>query len=105
MADAKVLTVDDVKDYLSIDVVDDMVENNINRCINTADTFLKGAIGDNYPVEDARCKELALMIVSDLYDNRGIYTQVSANERKLFESIAWQIRLELRRRERENGNI
>ena len=42
-----VVTVEEVKDYLGIDYVDEMTERNINRSINTADSYLKGSIGDN----------------------------------------------------------
>ena len=93
----QVVSVDEVKDYLGIDYVDEMVERNINRTIKTADAYLKGSIGENYPVSDSRAKELALIIISDLYDNRGIKDTVSGNTRKLVDDISLQLRLELRR--------
>jgi len=71
-----VVTVDEVLNYLGIDYADDMVTNNINRAINTADAYLKGSIGNNYPLDDPRAKELALIIIADLYDNRTM-TSVS----------------------------
>lgn len=88
-----VVTIDDVKDYLGIDYADDMVNNNIERAIKTADAYLKGSIGSEYPVDDPRAKELALIIVSALYDNSAI----SGNTRILVNDLSLQLRLELRR--------
>jgi hypothetical protein len=95
----QVVSVDEVLAYLGIDYTDEMVTRNIERAIKTADAYLKGSIGRNYPIEDPRAKELALMIVADLYDNRGltVSTNVSANMRKLVDDMSLQLRLELRR--------
>lgn len=94
---ASVLTVDEVLSYLGIDYADEMATKNITRAINTADAFLKGSIGANYPVKDPRAKELALIIVSDLYDTRGFMasTSVSPNVRRLVEDMSAQLRLDL----------
>lgn len=93
----KVVSVDEALDYLGIDYSDDMVKNNIERAIKTADAYLKGSIGTNYPVDDPRAKELALIIISDLYDNRGLNSTISGNTRKLVDDLSLQLRLELRR--------
>ena len=92
-----VVSVDEVKDNLGIDYADEMVERNINRAIKTADAYLKGSIGENYPTDDPRAKELALIIISDLYDNRGFSSTVSGNTRRLVDDLSLQLRLELRR--------
>lgn len=93
-----VVTVEDVKAYLGIDYADDMVNANITRAINTADAYLKGSIGNDYPSEDPRAKELALIIISDLYDNRGSHsTNISGNCKRLVDDMSLQLRLELRR--------
>ncbi len=102
MADTEnqaVVSVDEVLKYLGIDYADDMVTANIQRAIKTADFYLKGSIGENYPVEDPRSKELALIVVADLYDNRGltVSANVSTNTRKLVDDMSLQLRLELRR--------
>ena len=93
----KVVSVDEVLAYLGIDYDDDMVNTNIERAIKTADAYLKGSIGENYPVQDPRSKELALLLVADLYDNRGLTSTVSGNTRRLVEDLSLQLRLELRR--------
>jgi hypothetical protein len=92
-----VVSVDEVKDYLGIDYADEMVERNINRTIKTADAYLKGSIGENYPTDDHRAKELALIIISDLYDNRGLQSTITGNTRRLVDDLSLQLRLELRR--------
>ena len=92
-----VVSVDEVLAYLGIDYADDMVNTNISRAIKTADAYLKGSIGSDYPVEDPRSKELALLVVSDLYDNRGLSSTVSGNTRRLVDDLSLQLRLELRR--------
>ena len=98
MADnVTVVSVDEVLAYLGIDYSDDMVRANIERLIKTADAYLKGSIGENYPADDPRAKELALIIISDLYDNRGMNSTVSGNTRRLVDDLSLQLRLELRR--------
>lgn len=92
-----VVSFDEVKDYLGIDYVDEVIERNINRAIKTADAYLKGSIGENYPTDDPRAKELALIIISDLYDNRGLQSTISGNTRRLVDDFSLQLRLELRR--------
>lgn len=92
-----VVTVDEALAYLGIDYADDMVRSNVERTIKTADAFLKGSVGENYPIDDPRSKELALIIISDLYDKRGMVSTVSGNTRRLVEDLSLQLRLELRR--------
>ena len=89
-----VVTTDEVLAYLGIDYADDMVTKNITRLISTADAYLKGSIGTDYPLDDPRSKELALLIIADLYDNRTM-TTVSNNTRKLVDDLSLQLRLEL----------
>lgn len=103
MSEITVVSVEDVLAELGIDYADDMVNKNINRAIKTADAYLKGSIGENYPVEDPRAKELALIIISDLYDNKGLKDTVSGNTRRLVEDMSLQLRLELRRATNEKS--
>lgn len=87
----------EVMNYMGIDYADDMVKANINRAINTADAYLKGAIGENYPKDDPRAKELSLIFIADLYDNRGVIEKVSGNVRRLVDDMILQLKLELMR--------
>lgn len=88
-------TIEEVLMYLGIDYADDMVNNNVERSILTADAYLKGSIGTNYPANDPRVKELALIFISDLYDNRGMIEKVAGNVRRLVDDMSLQLRLEL----------
>lgn len=94
-------TVEEVKAYLGIDYADEMVTRNIERSIQTADAYLKGSIGENYPAEDPRVKELALIFISDLYDNRGMIEKTAGNVRRLVDDMSLQLRLELSRSSEE----
>ena len=89
-------TLEDVLDYLGYDYADDNIKRNINRAINTAEAYLKGSLGKNYPVDDPRVKELSLIVTADLYENRTINDKVSGNVRKLVNDLELQIRLEMR---------
>ena len=97
----QVVSVAEVLNYLGIDYSDDMVNANIERIIQTANSYLKGSIGDNYPTTDPRAKELALIICSDLYDNRGMSSTISGNTRRLVDDMSLQLRMELRRANNE----
>ena len=98
----QVVTVDEVLAYLGIDYADDMITRNIGRLIKTADSYLKGAVGDDYPTDDPKAKEIALTIISDLYDNRGVHPATGANNnmRRLLEDMCLQLKMELRRASR-----
>lgn len=89
------VNVQDVKNYLGIDYTDEMTEANISRMIKTADSYLKGSIGENYPDDDPRAVELALLIIADLFDNREMTDKVSGNVRRFVNDASLQLRLEL----------
>lgn len=99
--DVTVVTVDEALAYLGIDYADEMVKSNVGRMIKTADAYLKGSVGKDYPTDDPRSKELALIIISDLYDKRGLVSTISGNTRKLVDDLSLQLRLELRRASNE----
>lgn len=90
------ITVADLKNYLGIDYADEMVEKNLERLIKTADSYLKGAVGNDYPTDDPRANELALIVAADLYDNRDLSAKVSNNVRNLVNDFLIQLKLETR---------
>jgi len=90
--------VTEVLAYLGIDYADDAVLINVNRLINTADSYLKSAVGENYPKDDPKAKEVALLVISDLYDNRGMTINNFNITRKIIDDMTLQLQLELRRR-------
>lgn len=91
------VTTDEVLNYLGIDYSDNMVAANVERTISTADAWMKGAVGIDYPDNDPRAKELMLIVIADLYDNRGIHDTVSGAVRQLVSDFALQLRLDLRK--------
>lgn len=90
-----IISVDEMLDYMGIDYADDMCIRNIKRSICTTESYLTGAIGKDYPIKDARAKELALVIASDFYDNRTLQAP-TRNTRKLVDDLILQLRLEKR---------
>lgn len=86
------------KKYMHIDHDDD--DDIISSCIFAADEYLKSAIGNSYDEPSERAQMLALMVVADLYDNRGTTERVSAKTRTIIENFAQQMRLELRGKEK-----
>lgn len=92
------LTVQDVLDYLSIDYTDERTTRVLTRTLKVADKYLKGAIGENYPVDDERAHEIALIVIDDLYSNRGLSEKVAGTTRRLVEDFTLQLKLELRRK-------
>lgn len=66
----------DVYDYLGIDYADDMVARRVRGLLTAIDSYLTGAIGQDYaiavtPESLAKAKELGLMLIGELYDGRG----------------------------------
>lgn len=91
------LSLQDVKDYLCIDFTDTTTDRVLTNLMSVADAYLKSSVGENYPAEDHKAKQIALLLISDLYDNRGINEQVSVNMRKIIDDFSLQLRLELSR--------
>lgn len=90
------LSVQDVKDYLGIDFADDATDRLVTAMISTADAYMRGALGANYPADDERVKMVAKIIISDLYDHRDLSDKVTGATRRLVDSMLQQIRLEMR---------
>lgn len=90
------VSLEDAKRYMHIDHDED--DGLINRCISAAEEYLLGAIGDGYDGTSERARMLTLMVVSDLYDNRGTTERASTKTRTIVENFAQQMRLELRRK-------
>lgn len=88
------LTLPEVKNYLRVDYNED--DTLISSLMAAADEYMKASVGESYDIISERAKALSLIIISDLYDNRGLNNRVSGNVRKLVEDMALQLRLELR---------
>lgn len=91
------ISLQEVREYLAIDYEDKATDNNLKRLIDVADKYLVGSLGSNYPTDDPRTKEIALIIIADLFDNRSLNDKVTGNTRKLVNDMLLQLRLERRR--------
>lgn len=91
-------TTQEVLDYLGYDYTDESVNRNIDRLIRTAKAWLGGAI-NTIDESDPRIKELALIVISDLYDNQGVPERVSTNTRRLVADMIFQLQMETRKGE------
>ncbi len=87
-------TIDEIKDYLGIDYDDDVSNRNIKRYMSVADSWLKGAIGENYPRNDDRAKQLALFVIEDLYDRRSYSVKENKNIEKMKNDFLMQLQCE-----------
>lgn len=90
------LTLAEVKAELGIDYIDTNTDNRLTRYINVADTYLKGAIGEKYPADDERAKQLALLIIEDLYDRNSNSVKENNTINKLKQDFILQLQLENR---------
>ncbi len=78
-----------------------LTKRRIERLIRFSDIYLQGAVGKNYPKEDERAKQIALFVISDLYDSRELDSKnIKGTTKKLLYDLEWQLKLELK----ENGN-
>lgn len=101
------VSIEEVCDYMGLLTIeveaeeDQVIKRNIVRLIKFSDLYLKGAIGENYPVEDERAKQIALLVISDLYEYRDLDSKnISNTTRKLLNDLEWQLKMEMRK----NGN-
>lgn len=89
-----VLTINDVKEELGIDTIDEAIDNRITRYIKIADSYLKGAISENYDADDERAKGLALLIIEDLYDRKSFNIKENKVIEKMKNDFILQLQLE-----------
>lgn len=89
-----VITIADILAYTGIDEVDNMVNENLQRALSTADGELRESVGEEYPIDHPLTRELALIYAAAAYENRDI----AGNESKRADQIALKLRLVMRRR-------
>lgn len=90
-------SIDEVKDYLGIDYNDEVSNRNIKKYMSVADSWLKSAIGENYPKNDERAKQLALFVIEDLYDRGSYSVKENSNIEKLKNDFVMQLQCEGRK--------
>ena len=90
------ITLDEAKAYLRVDLADENDERMLKLAIGAANRWMISAIGIGYDEDDPKARQLELMVMGDLYDNRSSSEISEKNVRKLFNDISLQLRLELR---------
>lgn len=97
----------DFKGFLVEEVKEDpVVKRNIIRLIKFSNLYLQGAIGKNYPIEDERAKQIALLVISDLYDYRELDSKnISNTTKKILNDLEMQLKAELRSNVSESGVV
>ena len=88
------LTASNVKEELGIDTADSAIDSRLNRYIKVADAYLKGALSENYPPDDERAIELALLIIEDLYDRNSTTVKENSTIEKLKADFILQLKVE-----------
>lgn len=94
------LSVDEVKQELGIDFSDKNIEERLKRYITLAEAWLSGAVGD-YDKTDERAKQLALLIIEDLFDRNSNTVKENATINKLKNDFLMQLKWE----SKEDGSI
>lgn len=90
------ITLDEAKAYLRVDLADENDERMLELAIGAANRWMISAVGIGYDEDDPKARELELMVIGDLYDNRTTTEINQYNVRRLFYDLALQLRLELR---------
>ncbi|MBR3690844.1 MAG: hypothetical protein IKL97_07095 [Eggerthellaceae bacterium] len=93
----------DVYDYLGIDYADDMVSRRVRGLLTAIDSYLTGAIGEDYaiavsPESLAKAKEIGLMLIGELYDGRGGTGKERTVVRTLLSSMMLHLQLDFENR-------
>ena len=86
-------TLKEVKAYLRVDYDDD--DALLMSMIETADEYLKSAVGQNYDRQSERARMLALIVIADLYEYRGSMPgKVSGTVSRLVQDFSLQLQIE-----------
>lgn len=93
------LTLEEVKQELGIDFSDH--DKRLERYINLAEQWLKGAVS-SYKESDERAKQLALLVIEDLYDRNANTVKENTTISKLKNDFIMQLQNE---KEEENGSL
>lgn len=96
------VTLQEARDQVGDDLPSEANDRLLTRLIKMADAYLVGAIGENYPRDDERARQLALFVIDEWYNAGGKSQKVSATIEKLVHDFTLQLQME-QRRAAENG--
>lgn len=93
-----VVTLQEARDYCGADIEDDTNDRLLKRLISLADQALQGSLGEEYPRDDERAKQLALFIIDEWYNNGAKSQKMSSAIQRMINSFELQIKVEMRRK-------
>lgn len=99
-------TIQEALEHLGYDVTDAVIIRDVTRDLAAAKQTMLGAVGadvEKYLPDDPRVKELVLMYLDDIHEERGTSAKVSGSLRRIADTMKNQLRLELRRKKEEAG--
>lgn len=99
-------TINEALEHLGYDETDAVIIRDVKRDLDAAVHTLLGAVGEDvetYLPDDPRVKELALIYLDDIHDERGTSAKVSGSVRRIVNTMETQLRLKLRRVKEEAG--
>lgn len=93
------ITEQDVLDYLCIDYADEAVMRRVQALIGAVDAYLEGAIGSDFmfmvsQANLAKAREIGLMLIGELYENRTATQKERAVMSVLLSSMLTQLQLD-----------
>ena len=87
MLTEKVVTDQDVYDYLGIDEADDMISRRVARLRKMSASYLNQSVGKHVDDKHPVAQELALALIGDNYDNRGTQQRVTLQTRRMIRDF------------------
>ena len=89
------LKIEDVLDYLGIDYPDDNTSRILERLVAVSISYMKSAVGEKCNFDDEKCKQVQLLVIADLYDNREYESSKMTNSvKRIVVAFMAQLRLE-----------
>lgn len=89
-----VITVNDLQQYLGIDIVDTQITANLTRARDAAERWLYAGVSQHFEESDPRAVELALAYGADMYNSRVINGVPGSTVRKMMRDFTLQLKVE-----------
>ena len=85
---------EEFKNYLGLDAVDEMIAYNLRQALAAGGYWLTGAVGNEFPPDDPRARQLVLMAAAEFYENRQTTAAANLNKSRLVCDLLAQLRTE-----------
>lgn len=75
------------------------IQATLTEMIEEADAFIASTVGENFNRDDSKARRLALLIITDWYQDRTLYeNKVSAQYKRPVQSLILNLKLETQRK-------